>query len=36
MLDPKKIEQIAESYSPQEIFAALVWQRHDERVHAAN
>lgn len=27
MLDLAKIEQIAQSYSPQELFAALVWQR---------
>ena len=27
MLDPDKIQQIAESYSPQEMFAALIWQR---------
>ncbi|NER94535.1 MAG: hypothetical protein F6J86_11960 [Symploca sp. SIO1B1] len=27
MIDINKIEQIAASYSPQELFAALVWQR---------
>lgn len=27
MLDLNKIKQIAKSYSPQELFAALVWQR---------
>lgn len=27
MLDLSKIEQIAQSYVPQELFAALVWQR---------
>ena len=27
MLDLKKIQHIAESYSPQELFATLVWQR---------
>ena len=27
MLDLAKIEQIAQSYSPQELFAALVWSR---------
>ncbi|OLT59799.1 hypothetical protein [Moorena bouillonii] len=27
MLDLTKIQSIAESYSPQELFAALVWQR---------
>ncbi|WP_242054862.1 hypothetical protein [Nostoc flagelliforme] len=27
MLDLGKIQSIAESYSPQELFAALVWQR---------
>ncbi len=27
MLDLKKIQHIAKSYSPQELFAALVWQR---------
>jgi hypothetical protein len=27
MLDLAKIEQIAQSYSPQELFAALVWRR---------
>lgn len=27
MLDPDKIKSIAQSYSPQELFAALVWQR---------
>ena len=27
MLDLAKIEQVAQSYSPQELFAALVWQR---------
>lgn len=27
MLDLNKIQQIAKSYSPQELFAALVWQR---------
>jgi hypothetical protein len=27
MLDLAKIEQIAQAYSPQELFAAMVWQR---------
>ena len=27
MLDPNKIQSIAESYSAQKLFAALVWQR---------
>jgi hypothetical protein len=27
MLDLAKIQLIAKSYSPQELFAALVWQR---------
>lgn len=27
MLDLAKIQSIAQSYSPQELFAALVWQR---------
>jgi hypothetical protein len=27
MLDTNKIQAIAQSYSPQELFAALVWQR---------
>ncbi len=27
MLDLGKIQSIAKSYSPQELFAALVWQR---------
>ncbi|MFB2920845.1 MULTISPECIES: hypothetical protein [Aerosakkonema] len=27
MFDLAKIESIAQSYSPQELFAALVWQR---------
>jgi hypothetical protein len=27
MLDLTKIQEIAQSYSPQELFAALVWQR---------
>ena len=27
MLDLTKIQSIAQSYSPQELFAALVWQR---------
>ncbi|MCF3647634.1 hypothetical protein [Planktothrix agardhii] len=27
MLDVNQIQSIAQSYSPQELFAALVWQR---------
>ncbi|MCU0569969.1 MAG: hypothetical protein MUF49_25770 [Oculatellaceae cyanobacterium Prado106] len=27
MLDLSKVQAIAQSYSPQELFAALVWQR---------
>ncbi len=31
MLDITKIQTIAQSYSPQELFAALVWQRRFNR-----
>ncbi|WP_334856746.1 hypothetical protein [Nostoc sp.] len=31
MLDLSKIQSIAQSYSPQELFAALVWQRQFNR-----
>ncbi len=27
MLDPSKVQHLAETYAPQELFAALVWQR---------